>query len=566
MNRKLLLVALISIANSYSQTFLGGSSFGATSIDNPQMLHLDKDNNIFIGGLFSGSITLGSTTISHSGGSADGYLAKYNANGVAQWIKKFGGPADDVVRAVTSDASGNIYVTGYFQGNLFDANPDPDVTNILANPSPLISRDCYIVKLDPVGNFVWAKQVSNTTSSVNEDSYDIKCDSNGNVYVAGRFALADFDTSAVVNEIQSYGPNGNTDGFLLKLDSNGATQWVRQFGSTANDIITSISIDSSNNIYATGTFLGTVTAPADFDPSATNATNTLSKGNTDVFVVKIDPDGNYIMHKTFGGTAADNSVLIKGDASGNTYILGNYSSTVDFDPGAGTQNSTSLGLSDGFLLKLDATGTYLSHVVLGSTSTDQFNTIDIKDTRIMLSGNFGAAIDLDPGTNVVTAAHTGGTSDTFVLELNNSLAYINHYLFQSSGADNLSWVASINNVIIVVGSFQNTIDLDPTAGSLVSATSAGSSDVFLSRFTPVTLGNDSFEKESISFYPNPFTDKLNISSTVYSNYEVYSTTGALVKKGAIMNTELDMKGLSSGMYLLKVSNENTFKNYKIIKK
>lgn len=283
MTKKLLILALLSSTFIYSQTFLGGTSFGGFSIDNSQALHLDKDNNIYIGGLFSGSITLGSTTITHNGGNADGYLAKFNSNGVAQWIKKFGSPADDIIKAIASDTSGNLFVTGYFQGNAFDADPDPNTTSILAQPAPILSRDCFIVKLDINGNFVWAKQISNSTGgAANEDSYAIKCDSDGNVYVAGRFSYADFDTSSGINDVQSYGSNFNTDGFILKLNSLGNTVWVKQFGSSTHDIITSIDIDSSNNIYATGVFTGT----ADFDPSATNNTNSVSAGNNDVFIVK----------------------------------------------------------------------------------------------------------------------------------------------------------------------------------------------------------------------------------------------------------------------------------------
>lgn len=560
MIKKILILALLSSAFNYSQTFLGGTSFGGSSIDNSQALHLDKDNNIYIGGLFSGSITLGSTTITHNGGNADGYLAKFNSSGVAQWIKKFGSPADDIVKAIASDTSGNLFVTGYFQGNAFDADPDPNTTSILAQPAPILSRDCFIVKLDINGNFVWAKQISNSTGgAANEDSYDIKCDSDGNVYVAGRFSYADFDTSSGINDVQSYGSNFNTDGFILKLNSLGNTVWVKQFGSSTHDIITSIDIDSSNNIYATGIFTGT----ADFDPSATNNTNSVSAGNNDVFIVKIDSNGNYLMHKTFGGSGTDYANSIKVDSNGNIYTVGYFSNTVDFDPSTTIASSSSLGAWDCFLLKLDASGNYINHQTIGSSANDQFYSIDVNDNRILVAGIYGQTIDLDAGANTINVSLLGGSSDIFVLELNNSLSYVNHYLFQSTGTNNLPWISTNGDEAILAGSFQNTLDLDPTAG--VFNVSASNYDVFLSRFTPTLLSNNSFEEQTIFVYPNPFTNKLFIENNTYINFEIYSILGTQVNKGVIMNNELNLSTLDKGIYFLRLIEGNNSTVFKIVR-
>lgn len=560
MIKKILILALLSSAFNYSQTFLGGTSFGGSSIDNSQALHLDKDNNIYIGGLFSGSITLGSTTITHNGGNADGYLAKFNSSGVAQWIKKFGSPADDIVRAIASDTSGNLFVTGYFQGNAFDADPDPNTTSILAQPAPILSRDCFIVKLDINGNFVWAKQISNSTGgAANEDSYDIKCDSDGNVYVAGRFSYADFDTSSGINDVQSYGSNFNTDGFILKLNSLGNTVWVKQFGSSTHDIITSIDIDSSNNIYATGIFTGT----ADFDPSATNNTNSVSAGNNDVFIVKIDSNGNYLMHKTFGGSGTDYANSIKVDSNGNIYTVGYFSNTVDFDPSTTIASSSSLGAWDCFLLKLDASGNYINHQTIGSSANDQFYSIDVNDNRILVAGIYGQTIDLDAGANTINVSLLGGSSDIFVLELNNSLSYVNHYLFQSTGTNNLPWISTNGDEAILAGSFQNTLDLDPTAG--VFNVSASNYDVFLSRFTPTLLSNNSFEEQTIFVYPNPFTNKLFIENNTYINFEIYSILGTQVNKGVIMNNVLNLSTLDKGIYFLRLIEGNNSTVFKIVR-
>ena len=129
---------------------------------------------------------------------------------------------------------------------------------------------------------------------------------------------------------------------------------VAVFGSTSDDSVVSMAVDSSGNVYTTGYFYDTV----DFDPGAGTA-NLTSNGLYDVFVSKLDSSGNLVWAKQFGGTDAAKGLSIAVDSSGNVYTTGDFQGTVDFDPGAGTANLTSNGGRDVFVSKLDSSGNYL---------------------------------------------------------------------------------------------------------------------------------------------------------------------------------------------------------------
>ena len=222
---------------SLSQQYFGTTTFGNSGLETNYDLATDSQGNIFSVGFYSGTLTVGTTTVTYNGGNADGYLTKHDSDGNPLWIKSFGGAADDVAIAVTVDHMDNVIITGYFQGagsNAFDADPGPNVFQ-LAQQSALLSRDCFIVKLTNNGDFIWAKQVSNPAGgAANEDSKDIKVDAANNIYVAGGFHYADFDPGAGQQTILASGNGNAQDGFILKLDSSGNYIWVKTFYSTKN--------------------------------------------------------------------------------------------------------------------------------------------------------------------------------------------------------------------------------------------------------------------------------------------------------------------------------------------
>jgi hypothetical protein len=147
------------------------------------------------------------------------------------------------------------------------------------------------------------------------------------------------------------------------LTTSSATVSVFGAGSFAYTQSTGVAVDASGNMYVTGDFSGT----ADFDPGAGTA-NLTSAGSVDAFVVKLDASGTYVWARQFGGSDYDGSSGVAVDGSGNTYVAGRFVGTADFDPSAGTANLTSAGMSNAFVVKLDALGKTVPATTIPATT------------------------------------------------------------------------------------------------------------------------------------------------------------------------------------------------------
>jgi len=261
------------------------------------------------------------------------------------WAKGMGGTDYDYGKSITTDASGNVYTTGYFQGT---ANFDPSGGTY--NLTSAGDYDIFIQKIDASGNLVWAKKMGGASA---DKGISLSIDAFGNVYTTGCFAeTADFDPSTGTYNLTSA---GSYDIFIQKLDADGNFVWAKAMGGTYADLGKSITTDASGNVYTTGYFYGT----ADFDPSG-DTYNLTSAGQSDIFIQKLDADGNFVWAKRMGGASYDYGFSITTDASGNVYTTGYFEGTADFEPSAGTSNLTSAGGGNIFVAKYAQTNVGIS--------------------------------------------------------------------------------------------------------------------------------------------------------------------------------------------------------------
>ena len=195
---------------------------------------------------------------------------------------------------------------------------------------------------------------------------------------------------------------------------------VAAFGGTQLDYVNGMAVDSSGNVYTTGTFRGT----ADFDPGAGTA-NLTSNGNDDIYVSKLDSSGNYVWAKNFGtASCCEQGYGIAVDSSGNVYTIGTFKNTVDFDPGAGTANLTASGFLDAFVLKLDSSGNYVWAKSFTGTGNVYAASMAVDSSgNIYTTGYFTETADFDPGAGTANLTSNGGY-DVFVSKLDSSGNYV----------------------------------------------------------------------------------------------------------------------------------------------
>lgn len=440
-----------------SGNFLWAKTFGGASADHAESVFTDQNGNIYTAGRFTQTVDFdpGSGVASHSSlGSFDVFVQKLDAEGNFLWAKTFGGANYDVCYALKVDSDGNVYITGNFMGTV-DFDPGSEVYTLTATEN---NRNTFVQKMDTNGNFLWAKSFSgaNWGTSINIDSA-------GNIYTTGTiFGQTDFDPGSgtfLLNSSQYYGT------FVQKMDSSGNFLWAKSFGGSYNLNTSYSTVDSSGNIYTTGSF----DFPGDYDPSDGTSTLT-SNGHQDVFIQKMDASGNFLWAKNFGGSCeycVDVSKSISVDTFGNIYTTGFFANTTDLDPGPGIAHYTSAGHHDIFIQKLDTVGNFIWGKSFGSSA--EFETgrslhVDAEGS-VIVTGNFGGSVDFDDGSGVANLTPVG-YSDIFLLKITQNLLSSTAeesrfdalvYPNPSSGIIQLILQESLDNAEIVLRDSSGTI-------------------------------------------------------------------------------------------------------------
>jgi len=384
------------------------------------------------------------------------------------WARNLGGGGADYGKSVTTDASGNVYVTGFFSGT-----GDFDPGSATYNLTSAGNEDAYLVKFDNSGNFIWAKQFGGTDG---DKGFSVAAGANGNVYITGSFrGTADLDPGTAVSNFTAA---GSSDIFVCQLDAAGNLIWVRQLGGAWLDEPAGIAVDGIGNVYTTGLFQG----QADFDPGT--GVNTLQAFGFDAYVSKLDAQGNFVWAGKLGGNSSDFGTALSLDNNGNILITGFFTSTADFDPGAGTAQLTSAGGFDVFVAKLDSDGNYKWAKRIGGTGSDQGNSVTADaNGNAYIAGTFDGTADFDPGSGTYNLTIFGGYTDAFVEKLDTAGNFL--WAAQLGGTDNdlaMSIATDGAGNPVVAGYFNATADFDPSAASF-NLTSGGVDDIFVCKLT-----------------------------------------------------------------------------------
>lgn len=272
----------ISKLNS-SGNFVWAKQMGGANDDYGNSIALDGAGNIYLAGSFNGTMDAdpGAATLSMTSTGDDIFVSKFDNSGNLVWAKQLAGSGNEQANAVTVDASGNVCTSGVFDGTV-DFDPGAAAYNL----SVLGLRDLFVSKLNPSGNFLWAKQMGGTAPFADYSS-SVAVDLAGNVYTTGMFfGTVDFDPGAGSFNMTS-GANGTAgyygDVFISELDASGnfMNAGLLGAGGTNDNIGLSIAVDGIGNIYTTGSFDGI----GDFDPGSGTASFT---GTQDIFISKLN--------------------------------------------------------------------------------------------------------------------------------------------------------------------------------------------------------------------------------------------------------------------------------------
>ncbi|MBD2075896.1 DUF4347 domain-containing protein [Phormidium sp. FACHB-592] len=447
-----------------SGNFVWAKSMGGSGDDRANGVSVDSSGNVYITGSFIGTADFdpgtGTTNLIGTVGDST-FVSKLDASGSFVWAKGIGGTSN----GISIDSSGNVYITGSFLSTT-DFDPGTGTTSLTSTGG----RDIFISKLDTGGNLAWAKRIGGTGD---DQTTGISVDSSGNVYTTGVFrGTVDFDPGTGTTNLIGA---GGDDIFISKLNADGSLVWAKRIGGTGDDQATGISVDGSGNVHTTGFFSGTV----DFNPG-TGTTNLAVVGpGSDIFISKLDTNGNFAWAKRTGNGGIDRATGISVDSSGNVYTAGFFSGTVDFDPGTGTTYLESDDFDDIFVSKLDINGNYVWAKSMGGKDPERATGISVDGSgNVHTTGFFFDAADFDPGTGIFKLV-TGGTDapNIFLSKLDAAGNFVRAQQFTDGTLSSSSKTATDGaGNVYTVGAFNGTVDFDPGVG-VFTLTSAGSIDV-----------------------------------------------------------------------------------------
>jgi hypothetical protein len=314
-------------------------------------------------------------------------------------------------------------------------------------------------------SFDWLVNFGN---SLNDEGNSIAVDNNGNVYVCGSInGIVDLDPSTDEYNITSN--VGSNDFFIAKYDSSGSIIWGFRRGSSYHDRAIKIILTNMNDLVVVGNFGGSF----DFDPSADGNTSLDAGTNNDGFVAKYDTAGNFIWAFNIGNQTFSNVNGVDVDPNDNVYVIGDFSGTVDFNPGTGTVNLTSANGAD-FVAKYDSAGNYIWAFKIESSLSIVTAAISVDPlSNVHISGQLYGTADFNPTAAVSNLTSTGG-GDIFLAKYSAASTLVWAYDVGSSGDDiGFDINAKTLGRVYLTGIIDGVIDFDVSAGSYPVFTSGG---------------------------------------------------------------------------------------------
>ncbi|MBW7869979.1 MAG: SBBP repeat-containing protein [Flavobacteriia bacterium] len=500
------------------------------------------------------------------------------------WAKKINGSGQEEGTAITTDFVGNLYISGYYK---YSMNFD----NITLN-SPN-HNDIFFAKMDVDGNVIWATPGSGDVSGYSH-AQRIKVDSQGNVYVMGHFGHSFTFGDTVLNA------DGDLDVFIVKLDNFGNFIWARQMGGIGYDDGMDLLINDADELFLIGFFPNTIEL---------DEVELESEGDRDVFIIKMDSDGNAVWGASAGGTGKDTGRGIVTDPSGNIFICGSFENEAHF----GNHTITGTESSNLFIAKMNNEGDFLWAKTVTDTATHSLTGFGIDNNQnLYLSGTFdggypfgkienvdGAGSDAflskyDSQGNIQWTVYGGGNmndygrasfttknGDTYLIGIFMGTAYFGDFSITSTSdwdgfitkidkSGNFLWVKHIKGTgsealedlvldydgnVYAIGWFWYSAVFD-------DITLTGDYDVFVTKLNSDGMDTVEMIENVYRLYPNPVNETLFIDidgSQKLSEVIIRDLSGKKIKTISVKDKkriEVNFNALNKGVYLVEITEAN----------
>ena len=351
---------------------------GGDGLDRGLDIKTDNNDDIIVTGFFSGSALFGDTTLISSG-FTDVFIAKYNPNGVLQWVVHGSGADHDEGLCIAIDDLNDIYIGGYFENDL-----QIGTYTLLSTGS---YETLFYAKISSAGTVEWAKQATNLdysesfVESISFDGLDI-------------VLTGSFDDTMIFDGDTLYSYDGSIDVIIAKIDITGNKVWIKQAGGNYDDGGSAIICDDYGKIFLAGYFAHT----ANFGTFQFTSTD----NNSDVFISGLDGNGNFIWAEQGSGTGYDYPTSISYNLTNGISVCG--ITTENFNIGGSTfiGNAT----DDIFIANYSSTGTLKNVLYTGGLGEERIYDVYLDDNNSgFIVGSFSGSMSIDgtviPAQNIL---------------------------------------------------------------------------------------------------------------------------------------------------------------------
>lgn len=367
----------------------------------------------------------------------------------------------EVAKAIAVDNDGNVVVTGAFSNTATIGGQTFTAGGV---------SDAFIAKYASDGTPIWVQvgvgaAINNSPNQPGHvNGRGIAVDALNNVVVVG-----DYTNTATFGTVTLPASGATEEALVVKYDENGNQLWAKAFTGPHQVGANDVGVDAAGNIYITGRF-----AHPNLQGSITVESTTLTTfGGSDMFLVKLDPNGNLVWLRQAGSTTNGHSELgieIDTDAAGNSVVSGIFRGPAQF----GSLNLNSSGNNDAFVAKYDTNGNALWARAQGGSSADRSDGVAYDSAgNAYVSGSFQGTMTL--GSTTLTSA---GSGDVYLAKYtsNGDLLWVEH--LGSATNEVVSYVAVDNNDDPYVGIYT----LDPANLGFPGVTSYGGIDIALAKY------------------------------------------------------------------------------------
>lgn len=470
-------------------------TFGGTAYDTTNSIQQTSDGGYIVGGYTNSN----DRDISGNHGGADVWLMKLSSSGTLLWQQVLGGSHTDHLTSVQQISDGGYILAGT------SASTDGD---FVVNKG---SHDVWVIRLKSNGNLRWKKNLGGSNW---DRVHQIRQTTDGGFILAGGTNSNDGDISL---------NRGDSDAWVVKLNSSGDISWSKTFGGTATDEAYAVQQTNEGDFIVAGI------------TKSNNGNVSGNHGDADFWVIKVNASGNLVWSKTYGGSTEDIAQSVRQTNDGNFVVAGfTYSSDGDL--------SGNFGSRDLWILKISPSGTLIWDKIFGGSGVDTANDIyPTSDNGFILVGSSNSSDG--------NLTNNQGSYDLWVVKLKSTGTLQWQKSFGGTSEDTGKSIQQTNTDAFIIAGHTQSNNGDVT-------NNYGFADAWIVKLTQeTTLGTDELAKDKVKFYPNPVKEILHFSEKI-NEISILDTSGKLVYSQKSALKEINISHLPKGNYLLKCTAEN----------